>query len=156
MAGGRTRLIACVGVSLVPVAVLPLAWWIVGDKSDDSAPPSDLSYLVRPPNLGSGVGSALVVVGTAVALLLSGYVYRCLRPAQPLFLAASPVALAWLVGFGWGYFGRSLTMGAGGANMSLIVVPMAPVLVIVQGLAVVVTAALAGPGGSATARRAIP
>jgi hypothetical protein len=136
--------------------VLPLAWWVVGDKSDDSAPPSDLMYLVHPPDIGAGVGAALFLVGTAVALVLSAYVCSCVRQAHAWFLAASPVVLAWLVGFGWGFFARSLTMGAGGATMSLIVVPLAPVLVIVQGAAVVLTAALSDPGASGTAHRAIP
>jgi len=83
-------------------------------------------YLVSPPHWSAGRYRLVLIVSAVATIVLSlviGYVRRREGRGSLGILAA-----AWGLGLAWGGLGRVLTIGAAGATMSGLALPLIPVL----------------------------
>lgn len=105
-------------------------------------------YMVTPPHVAPTTGRLLVIGSLVVGLAMSVGLFWIVGAARSRWAALLVVAAAWIVALGWGAFGRFLTVGASGASMSGLVLPVAPVLLVVQLGTAALTVRLLNPPSS--------
>ena len=129
----RTRLLVGGVVALLPVALIPIGWWLVGDQTEGMVRHEpDLMYLVQPPRWSHQVDQLVLAASAAVVALLVVVLVLTVRRSRPTSVGLLLAAAALVIGIAWGWLGRTLTIGAHGANMSVLVLPLAPVILFVQ------------------------
>ncbi|MEV0374746.1 hypothetical protein AB0I10_34030 [Streptomyces sp. NPDC050636] len=104
---------AAVLAAAVPVA----AWGLLGQYDDQGLPPSELDYIVTPPDIPAGLDTtmgvvALLLAGAAVVLLARASRRGTFEPRR--WQVLGPLIVAGLmIGYGW----RVVTAGVIGANI---------------------------------------
>lgn len=117
---------------LLPFAVAPIGWWLVGDlTSPEVRGRSDLMYLISPPRWTVGRDRLVFIVSSLAAIFLSLAVAHMRKSEGRGWIGI--LAGAWGLGLAWGGLGRVLTVGAAGATMSGLALPLIPVLVVLGG-----------------------
>lgn len=147
-----TRALLGLASFLLPVSVLPLAWWAIGDLTESQVRGrSDLMYMFTPPDFGPATEHSAAIICGIVSVILTGLIIVFVSRIRSPVLSVGIVLALWAIGFGWGLVARTLTIGAYGANMSALILPLVPVLLIGQVLVAVFAARAVRPRVRATA-----
>ena len=114
---------------LLPMCLVPMAWWSIGDLTESQVRGRpDLSYLLTPPDVDRATEHAALLLSGVIGVLLTGVIIAVISRYGPTLLALGIAAGLWVIGFCWGLFFRVLTVGASGANMSALAFLFVPVL----------------------------
>jgi hypothetical protein len=110
-------------------------------------------YMFSPPRWSAGADRAALAASAVVAFALIALLVQVLRRCRPAWVPLLVVGAALVVGVGWGFFARVLTIGAYGANMSALILPLGPILLVLQAGLATAAGLLAFPLGARPSAR---
>jgi hypothetical protein len=143
-----------IGCLSVVIGSTLAAWWMIGDLTSSQIR-GRADYMVHPPDISPSTERLAALIGLLVAAGLSVWIgWWVARRSQRMVASIVVVVGLWVIGFGFGFCLRAITVGYTGASFIGLVFPVIALLLV--GLVLLIAAAVLLVERPGRARRPVP